>query len=272
VGDPDAPVEGSDAGDAQDLKDAAIVSRIRTYRADAKRHFYAAKQLLARDASASEREARQAIDAAVRAFWWAEASEREDDQHRLMHEIGKWTREQFGCWLNFDGGRYTLRCPLAIAHKRIGLSAGYTAAALICSICGDDVSECPHLLDRAYWVRGGPSATGPCRVCGRQNCDHSFDRLYRAAVTRIVKKSTFREVSLVGRPAGVETRLTEIPVDADDLQQHLGPAWKPGMPVSCDRCLDGLDGCPGFDEFNPEAVHEIDSGALEPPSVTGSTN
>jgi hypothetical protein len=257
----DAPIEGSEAGDAQDLREAARRRPIRDYHAAAKRHFYAAKKLVGRDARASEREARLAIDAAVRAFWWAEDTDLEDEQHRLMHDLGKWTRERFGCWLHFEGSRYTLRCPIAIAHKRLGFSVGYTGT-LICSICGGDVSECPHMPDRAYWVRGGPNATGRCPVCGRKKCDHRPDRLYRAAMTRIVTQMRLREVSMVSRPAGVETRLTEIPVDTDGLQQHLGSAWKPGMPVSCDRCLGGLDSCLGFTEFDPVA-HELEGSEIE---------
>jgi hypothetical protein len=149
----DAPAEGSDAGDASDLHEVRRLRPIREYRAAAKRHFYAAKQLATRDARAAEHEARQAITDAVKAFWWAEDSELEAEQHRLMHEIGEWTRERFGCWLHSEDGRYTVRCPIVLAHKRLGFSVGYIAK-LVCSICAGDVSECPHMPDRAYWVRG----------------------------------------------------------------------------------------------------------------------
>jgi hypothetical protein len=262
---PNAPAEGSDAGDAKDLHEAEKLRPIREYRAAAKRHFYAAKQLAARDALAAEREARQARGAAVRAFWWAEDSELEGDQHRLMHEIGQWTRERFGCWLQMEGSRYTVQCPIVIAHKRFGFSVGYTAK-LICSICGGDVSECPHMPDRAYWVRGGPNATGRCPVCMQEACNHEPSRLYRISMTRIVTDMRAREVSLVRRPAGVETRVLTMSVDTGDLQQHLGPAWKPGMPVSCDRCLGGLAACQGFDEFEPDAVREAESDGRSLPA------
>lgn len=84
----------------------------------------------------------------------AEDSELEEDQHTLMHEIGLWTRQRFGCSIHFDGKRYEQRCQIDIAHRRFGFSVGYTATA-ICSICGDDVSGCPHLPDKEYWIRGG---------------------------------------------------------------------------------------------------------------------
>jgi hypothetical protein len=115
--------------------------------------------------------------------------------------------------------------------------------------------------DRTYWVRGGPNpSTGHCPVCMREACDHDPGHLYRVSMTRIVTEMRAREVSFVRRPAGVETRLLEISVDTGELQQHLGPAWKPGMPVSCDRCLGGIAACQGFDEFDPDAIREAESG------------
>lgn len=249
---PDAPQEGSEAGDAGNVGHERMVKNVREYRAAADRHFKAAKRLDGHSQTHAEQEARRAIAAAVTAFWWAEDSELEAAQHDLMHEIGRWTRQHFGCSVHFDGERYAQRCPLDIAHKRMGFSVGYTAKP-VCSICGDDVSECPHLPQKLYWVRGGSGPSGYCPVCmGEGGCRHDPDRLYPATPTRIVKELQIREVSLVSRPAGVTTRLTELPIDTTKLVHALGPEFEVGMPVSCDLCLKG--DCWGFDEFPHDAA------------------
>jgi len=49
-------------------------------------------------------------------------------------------------------------------------------ARCMCSICGEDLSECPHMRGRAYWVRGGARDGLECPACHQETCDH---RLYR---------------------------------------------------------------------------------------------
>jgi hypothetical protein len=248
INSPGAPAEGSEAGDAGDVGHRHMVENVKRHRASAVRHFRAAQRLADQDPTAAEQEARSAIVEIVHAFWWAEDSELEEDQHTLMHEIGLWTRQRFGCSLPFDGKRYERRCAIDIAHKRFGFSVGYTATA-ICSICGEDVSECSHLPDKEYWVRGGVGASGHCPMCmAEADCQHRADRLYRVTLTKIITKMDVREISLVSRPAGVTTRLLGISVDNADLIEALGPDFKVGMPVSCDKCLNG---CWGISEFDP---------------------
>ncbi len=249
VDSPDAPVEYSDAGDGTDLHRFYVTSKIRRYRTQANQHFAAAKRLLGHDRDRAEKEARKAIDSIVRAFWWAEGSEIEEAQHELMHRIGRWTRKTFNCYLGFDDkDGYYRRCPLDIAHIRVGMSIGFIADRL-CSLCRNDLSECIHLPGRAYWVRGGSQATGTCQVCLEKSCRHRSDRLYCAQAISIVESGTVREVSLVPRPANPEARLTRIGIPSTDLAEVLGASFVRGMAVSCDKCLGE---CPGFSDFQDE--------------------
>jgi hypothetical protein len=241
-----APIEGTVAGDAGDVGRERMLANVRSARASANRHFQSAQRLVGQASASAEREARLAIGAIVTAFWWAEDSDEEEAQHILMHKIGRWTRRRFGCSVAFEDGRYLRRCPIDIAHKRFGFSVGYTAT-LLCSICGDDVSECPHLRSKAYWVRGGVGPSGYCPVCMGQACQHDQQRLYRVTVSQIVTNMKAREVSLVSRPAGVTTRLTELPLSSDELRAKFGPDFEVGMPVSCDLCLGS---CWGFTELS----------------------
>ena len=251
---PDAPVEGSDAGDDADLRRDRLLKVVGGYRAEANRHFASAKRLIGQNRRGAEREARLAIDRVTRAFWWAEDTELEDRQHELMHTIGRWVRENVGCNLEFDEGRYARTCPIDIAHKRIGLSIGFTARRL-CSICGDDLSECPHRRGHSYWVRGGTTAARRCPVCIEDDrretdpCTHRNDRLYRVSVAACVTRMRGREVSWVRRPANPEARLSAIPVRTETLIERFGPAFEVGQPVRCDKCLGS---CWGFVEFPDE--------------------
>lgn len=168
-----------------------------------------------------------------------------------MHDVGRWTRRSFGCHLTYNGSRYSQRCPIAIAHKRLGMSVAFVARR-ICSICGEDLSECPHIRGRAYWVRGGARDGLECPVCQKATCEHRSDQLYRVSVISIVKEvDRLREISVVGRPAQPEARLTELPITTDALRQHLGSRFHPGMEVSCDLCLGQ---CPGFEEVPEQGL------------------
>ena len=253
---PNAPVEGSDAGDATDRSQRHMQENVRRLRAQADHHFQTARRLHAQRSPAAEAAARRAIHTAVEAFWWAEDSDLEDAQHAFMHRIGRWTRKRFGCSIAFDGQRYVQRCRIAIAHKRFGFSPGYSAI-LLCSICNQDVSECPHLPHRYYWIRGGSGPTGRCAVCYQEECRHRTDRLYKTRLTRIVTDMEILEVSFVPRPAGVVTRLLELPVSMNDLQEAFGPEFTPRTRLSCDLCLGA---CWGFTELTDRGSRSSASG------------
>jgi len=255
VDDPGAPVEGSDGGDDSDLEAARVSSTIQGYRTLANQHFAAAaREEKAGRAKQADLHAREAIDASVRAFWWAEDTAVEEAQHKLMHRIGRWTRRTLGCQVHCNGKSYEHVCPIRIAHKRMGLSIGYVTNP-ICSICGEELSECPHIRGRSYWVHGSTGPSGYCPVCmSKGACDHRSDRLYRASVVSIVTEGEIREVSWVDRPGVPEARILSLPIDTQRLLEHLPPEFRVGMPVNCDFCL--LP-CEGVDE--PFA--DLDSGA-----------
>jgi hypothetical protein len=95
-----------------------------------------------------------------------------------MDQAGAWVRETFGCQLTRSGTRYSQTCPVALAHNRIGMSIGGTARRL-CSLCGDDLSECEHIPGISYLVRAAyppsdgaasasrkPASTHPTKTTG----------------------------------------------------------------------------------------------------------
>jgi hypothetical protein len=76
-----------------------------------------------------------------------------------------------------------------------------------------------------------------------EDCEHITGRMYGGEVCgRILTELEVLEVSVVGRPAQPDARIMKVSIDTEDLQAALGPEWKPGVPVSCDRCLNAGTG------------------------------
>lgn len=185
----------------------------------------------------AETVARSALADFASALNWAEDSALEGSVHARMDQAGRWVREEFGCTLRRDGNEYSQTCPVALAHNRIGLSIGGYSRKL-CSICGDDFSECQHQPGVEYRVQGGVEPLGWCRVCGkREGCEHLADETYRARLIVIVVEMDLDEISLVAKPAYPDARLTSISYSVQELKDALGNDFEPGVEVDCNRCL-----------------------------------
>jgi hypothetical protein len=235
-------------GSSSDLVAEPTKQRREDYLAEAAALREQASGLLGTDRDEAERCARAALYAVVRAFWWAEELPEEDSIHESMHELGRWVRETFGCTILPRNGVYEQRCPVDIAHKKMGMSIGFTAQRL-CSLCGEDISECPHVFGTAYLVPGGVGPSGRCPVCLSDTCtEHDPAQTYRVSAVSIVAHADVQEISLVGRPRQPEARFLSIPLPTDDLREYLGPDFVVGMPLSCDKCLSG---CWGFTTLDP---------------------
>lgn len=203
----------------------------------------------------AEASGREALAVAASALYWLEGSDYESTAHDELHRYGAYVRRNFahGCHLQWDGARYEHRCPVAIAHKRLGFSIGFVGDRL-CSICAEDVSECPHRLGRYYAVEGGLNAIERCRVCAAKECTvHLPGETYRARANVVITKGDIYEVSLVSKPVQPDARLTALPISNRDLQGSLGPRFSLGMRVSCDRCQNA---CAGFDTL-PENLARL---------------
>ena len=198
----------------------------------------------------AERAAREALVFYAGALDWAEETAQEAETHAQLDAAGHWVRHTFGCHLHREGKSYSQRCPVALGHNRIGMSIG-GAAKRVCSLCGQDLSECEHRRGIAYLVPGGASNLGWCRVCLKKDgCDHRADEEYRVSVVSIITEMELLEVSIVGRPAHPDARFKSISIDVNELRDHLGEIFTPGVPVSCDRCLLPCDGLTRHDSLH----------------------
>lgn len=203
-----------------------------------------AKSILLTDADGctAEGEARKALSAYASALNWAEDTDLEAAVHEEMDSAATWVRQTFGCTIAREEAEYFQRCPVALAHTRVGLSAGGYARKR-CSLCGDDLSECLHLPGVAYLVPGGSEDLGWCRVCLReQGCNHASDQMYQAVLVSTIVEMTLEEVSIVAKPAEPDARISSVSISVGELQQALGDRFIAGMDVSCDRCLSACSG------------------------------
>jgi hypothetical protein len=239
-----APFKAS--GSDEDLSEAYRNEQIEGPRSTAIKLIESAKAALSAggDAAVSleaEREARAALGLFAQSLNWAEDTAQEDKAHQLMDEAGSWVRRTFGCLLARSGDEYRQTCPVALAHNRMGMSIGGVAIRL-CSICGEDLSECEHMPGTAYLVPGGKAPFGWCRVCMEESCDHDPSKQYRVPVIGYITQMDIHEVSLVDKPALPDARILEISVPVSELREALGDDFVPGVEVSCDQCLQPCQG------------------------------
>lgn len=183
--------------------------------ADAENAFAKAAELERAGSSEAESAAREALSVFRSAMNWLEDTDRFEEAHRRLDAAGVFVRRNFGCQLHQEGTYYEQRCPVALAHNRIGLSPGLVIRESQCSICGLSPADCAHVTGRTY--------------------DGEF-------CARRITKADVLEVSLVNRPSQPDARITAMSVDNAELAAALGPSWRPGVPVSCDRCLSPCDG------------------------------
>jgi hypothetical protein len=175
----------------------------------------------------AEAVARSSLAGLASSLNWLEDTEEFGEAHRLLDLAGAHVRRTFGCNLHWTGSGYEQRCPVAIAHKRIGFSPEIALDGFDCTICGANAEECRHIAGRVYdGVRCGRRARGPIRLLG---------------------------AAMVTRPEQPDARMQAIPFPIEDLRSALPRQWQPGMPVSCDRCL--LP-CEGVEEFNLAELQE----------------
>lgn len=239
------PVEGDDAGPAQEYWANWHLERVRSAHERASNLADAARDALGSSPEKAEGLARQALTESAHAYWFAEGTAGASAEHEYLHQLGRWTRQTFGCEFDWDGENYRTSCPVKLADKRFGLSVGFVGRK-VCSICNMGYSECRrHYRDRLYWVKGGPTTFGPCRVCVEEQevCEHSPSELYVAPVVGIWRETVPEEVSIVDVPANPLARPVDLEIETDALSRAVRKAF-PDIPAFCDHCLRPYHGLP----------------------------
>lgn len=252
---PVAPIEGEDAGPADEYWVQQKREAISSAHARAAALVEASCLAMQSSIEAAEDLARQALRSAAEAYWIAECTDGAQPEHMYLHEVGRWTRETFGCVLGWNGAYFTSKCPVKIADERWGMSTGFTAKRW-CSICYEDLSECAHQPERLYWVTGGPTAAGACRVCSSNDCVHDPAKFYAAPAISIVKEADVAEISFVDVPAQPLARATEVVIKTSSISRAVRNAF-PQARANCDHCTRPYHGLPKPKDWTSGALNEV---------------
>ncbi|KUN80355.1 hypothetical protein AQJ66_26830 [Streptomyces bungoensis] len=141
-----------------------------------------------------------------------------ESAHELVDEVGALLRRHYSdsCTLPYRDGAYYRECPVDLAHQRVGLSPEVRVLESKCSICNLDPEDCDHLPGEMYDGR-------ECRS--------------------VITKAEMTALAIVANPRQLVTRPTSIPAGTPaELSAALGPKFRPGVQLCCDRCLSACDG------------------------------
>lgn len=188
--------------------------------------------------------ARTSLARAVDAYNFLEDSGLSEIAHQHAHHVAALVGGLFGCNLEYSDNTYWDVCRLELMHSRWGMSAGFTATR-DCSLCGQDIDSCPHLLDTRYDVTVRRNADEACNVCGQLSCSHTDGETVSVFPRPIMSQLQLHEVSWVPRPRDPLARFTKIELSQEVLRRGMGedPA---GRELCCYRCLHP---CSGFSQM-----------------------
>jgi hypothetical protein len=208
--------------------------------------------LIQESVSEAERYARGGLKRVVDAYNFLEDDVKlESFTHQCAHNIAAFAGGAFGCIFEYDDGVYYDSCALSMMHHRWGNSMGFTAVRR-CSICHQDIDECPHLLGHQYEIEI-VIRDGICNACGAEDCEHKSGDLVQRYPTALIEDVDLFEVSYVRRPRDPLARPSAIELDIDLLTAAL--RRKPtGEHVCCYRCLDPCNGF--YDPFEEDGVSD----------------
>jgi hypothetical protein len=141
-----------------------------------------------------------------------------DQAHELLDEVGGLLRRTYpkACTMPYRDGVYYRECPVDLGHLRVGFSVETRVDKSECSICGLDPDECDHIPGELY--------------DGRECCI-------------LITKAQILAVALVANPRFRNARFGSLLLGTTtELRAALGPNFRPGVRLSCDKCLAGCHG------------------------------
>lgn len=187
-----------------------------------------------------ESSARVSLARAVDAFNFLEDTELAELAHQHAHKVAALVGGVFGCDIQYSEDAYWDTCPISLMHRRWGMSVGFTATRR-CSLCGEDLDLCEHLLDTLYELQIKHTADGTCNACGRHGCSHIDGDVVSTHPHAIMGDWQVHEVSWVSRPRDPLARFTRVEFDPQILAYNLGEEPN-GRNVRCYRCLHPCEG------------------------------
>lgn len=188
---------------------------------------------------------RGALSSAIDAFNFMEELDSyknlAESAHVQAHRCAELIGNIFGCQAEIEDGRYWIVCPLRLMHFRMGLSVGLRTVR-VCSLCGNPIDECEHLLDEEYEIVVKRDSSGACSACGTNSCSHIAGDVVRLYPRPIHGDIELDEVSWVSTPRDPLARTTGIRIGKEQIKELAG-GHPVGSPLNCGYCTGP---CSGF--------------------------
>ncbi len=200
-----------------------------------------------------EDHARRALSHAVDALNYLEDQTRAPSAHACVDQLGQLVSGLYGCVLESREGAILDTCPTSLAHRRSGLSPGFTAT-WACTVCGLDFSQCEHLPGTVEEVRV-VHEDGRCNVCGTGSCTrHRPGSIETVPVGRVATHAEMHEVSFVARPRDPLARFTALEIPVHELRALEREHFIQRIDADRFRCLRCMASCAGFIPHEPDAL------------------
>ncbi len=140
---------------------------------------------------------------------------------KYLHDVGRQIHDGFGCELQFKDGLYWVTCPVLLSHSKGGFSVGGSVKA-VCSICREDILDCPHIKGRTYDGVVAKRYHDICNICGLRDCEHKEGETYDSVQAfAIVVELNLDHVSFVENPANPLCVVHSYSVPESDLMEML---------------------------------------------------
>lgn len=188
----------------------------------------------------------KSVKSAVDALNYLEDHDLRDEAHAAIHRAAFVRRGLFGCPILLRDDEYWTACPINISHLRIGVSAGLVSN-FECSVCGDLVEECAHIMGKLYPKAVGRSIAGACNICEAFVCEHINGETLLVRAHASARSIKTEEVSIVARPRYPLARIVEQSMEMGEL--HDDPLVKQAAERGHLNCDVDLGPCSGFTDM-----------------------
>lgn len=197
---------------------------------------------------------KKSVNAAMDALNYLEDHELMEEAHAAIHRAAFVKRGLYGCPIVLRDDEYRTDCPVNISHLRMGVSAGLVSD-FECSICGELVEDCEHMMGELYSKVAARTDEGKCAICDSFGCEHSEGEIFLVQARAIALNIKAAEVSFVARPRYPLARIVEEFKDLGPL--HDDPRVQDAARHGNLNCDADLGPCKGFNEMKDWDLNDV---------------
>ena len=181
---------------------------------------------------------RRSEAAAVAALNYLEDHELADTAHLAIHRAAFIRRGLYGCPIStHEDGAFWTDCSMNMSHLRAGMSAELVSD-FECSICGELVEDCVHVLNNVYNKVATMEHDAVCSICRAVECEHVVGASYPVVARATARNLVAEAVAMVARPRYPQARMVAMTLDlGSDGESELMQMAASQDRLHCDGCL-----------------------------------